>query len=49
MMDLMDELTRETAAQDFEFHNRTARCIAAKEQHAEDCKREIRFIFWEIT
>lgn len=45
MIDLMDELTGETVPQDFEFHNRMARYIAVKEQHAEDCKREIRVIW----
>ncbi len=45
MIDLMDELTKETAEHDFEFHNRMARYIAVKEQHAEDCKREIRVIW----
>jgi nickel superoxide dismutase len=44
MMDLMHDLERESK-DDLELHNKSARYISVKEEHAEACKREIRVIW----
>ncbi len=45
MVDLMQQLADETIDKGIEFHNKLSRLIAAKEEHAEKCKHEIRIIF----
>ena len=45
MIDLMHNLVKEHPQQDVEFYNSMSRYVAVKEQHAEDCKAEIRVIW----
>jgi nickel superoxide dismutase len=45
MIDLMHNLVKERPEQDVEFYNSMSRYVAVKEQHAEDCKAEIRVIW----
>jgi nickel superoxide dismutase len=45
MVDLMHTFVKEHTERDVEFYNTMARYVAVKEQHAEDCKAEIRVIW----
>ncbi len=45
MVDLMDELSKGAKQESVEFHNSMSRYIAVKEEHAEQCKREVRVIW----
>jgi nickel superoxide dismutase len=48
MVDLMQELGAGKSEDKVAFHNSMARYIAVKEQHAEDCKHEIRVIWGDF-
>ncbi len=45
MVDLMQKLADETIDKELEYQNKVSRLIAAKEEHAEKCKHEVRVIF----
>lgn len=45
MVDLMAELDKAPKANNLEYHNSMSRYIAVKEEHAEQCKREVRVIW----
>lgn len=45
MVDLMNELATAAKQDNVEFHNSMSRYIAVKEEHAEQCKREVRVIW----
>ena len=45
MVDLMHQLADETIDKTIEYQNKMNRLIAAKEEHAEKCKHEVRVIF----
>jgi len=42
---LMQKLADETIDKELEYQNKVSRLIAAKEEHAEKCKHEVRVIF----
>lgn len=45
MIDIMNEWKENKPGDEIAFQNTMARCVAQKEQHAEDVKREIRVIW----
>lgn len=45
MVDLMNDLIKDESVSKLEFHNKMGRYITVKEEHAQQCEREIRIIW----